>query len=345
MNRFFIFLGICLHICFPSLGWSAPLKVGVTVPELGDIVRQVGGDEVVVTVFAKPGEDPHFVQAKPSFIRELSDADVFVVVGLELEIGWAPTLLEGARNPRIQRGSEGYLDASQAISPLEVPTSAIDRSLGDVHPYGNPHYLMDPIQGLRVARLIRDKFSTLRPSSRAAFADRYRIFSERVAEGLVGTELAKKYEIEKLAELSELGQLEHFLVTQGDQNKLRGWLAETQAVTPANVIADHNLWPYFAKRFGVTLVGFLEPRRGVPPSAAHLEQVVEDVKTKSVKAILSSAYYDTKHAEFVAQHTGIAIAPMAHQMGSRTGANDYLSFVDVNVKALVKALRASEEGK
>ena len=134
-----------------------PLKVCATVPELGSLVREIGGNQVAVTVFAKGTENPHFVEAKPSLIKELSQADLYVQMGLELEVGWAPVLLQNASNGKVLQGARGYLDASTVINPMDIPSGTIDRSMGDVHPYGNPHYLTDPLNGLKVAALIRDK--------------------------------------------------------------------------------------------------------------------------------------------------------------------------------------------
>ena len=144
-------------------GDARPLQVAVTIPDLGSLVREIGGDQVAVTVFAKGTEDAHFVEAKPSFIKTLSEADLFIQMGLEMEMGWAPVLQQNARNAKVLPGARGFLDASTVITPLDVPTGPVDRSLGDVHEAGNPHYLLDPINGLRVARLIRDKLIELRP--------------------------------------------------------------------------------------------------------------------------------------------------------------------------------------
>src|SRR5919109_1753657 len=154
-------------------GDARPLQVAVTVPDLGSLVREIGGDQIVVTVFAKGTEDPHFVEAKPSFIKTLSTADLFIQMGMELEMGWAPALQQNARNARVLPGARGFLDASAAITPLEIPSGPVDRSLGDVHPAGNPHYLLDPINGLRVGRLIRDKLIELRPERQRYFEERY----------------------------------------------------------------------------------------------------------------------------------------------------------------------------
>ncbi|MGH7964977.1 MAG: metal ABC transporter substrate-binding protein, partial [Candidatus Binatia bacterium] len=222
----FIFWGLVLMLSgFTGATASAqPLQVCATVPELGSLVREVGGDRVAVTVFAKGTEDPHFVDAKPSFIKALSECPLYVQAGMDAEIGWAPVLLRQARNAQVQPGARGHLDASVVVNPLEIPTVAVDRSMGDVHPFGNPHYLLDPINGLHVAALIRDKLSELQPQSSKYFDDRSQAFRQRLGAALVGEPLAKKYDFEKLALLFEHGRLDAFLKSQGEEALLGGWL-------------------------------------------------------------------------------------------------------------------------
>src|SRR5574337_1385956 len=159
---------------------AEPIQVCATVPDLGSLAREVGGNQISVTVLAKGTEDAHFIEAKPSFIKALSQCDLYIQVGLDLEIGWAPVLLQNARNAAILPGGRGYLDASRVITPLEVPTGPVDRSMGDIHPLGNPHYLSDPVNGLKVARLIRDTLVALRPEGKPYFDDHFIAFNLRL---------------------------------------------------------------------------------------------------------------------------------------------------------------------
>jgi zinc/manganese transport system substrate-binding protein len=245
-------------------GDARPLQVAVTVPDLGSLVREIGGDQVAVTVFAKGTEDAHFIEAKPSFIKALSEADLFIQNGMELEMGWAPTLQQNARNAKILPGARGFLDASTAITPLEVPSGPVDRAMGDVHPAGNPHYLLDPINGLRVARLIRDKLVEFRPERREYFDGRYATFRQRLGAALVGDALAKKYDVEKLALLYEAGKLGDFLKSQGEESLLGGWFGLMLPYRGGKVVVDHNIWPYFARRFGISVIGFWSLSRDSP---------------------------------------------------------------------------------
>jgi zinc/manganese transport system substrate-binding protein len=318
---------------------APPLRVAVTVPELGSLVREIGGDQVVVTVFAKGTEDPHFVEAKPSFIKTLSEADLFVEMGMEMEMGWTPVLLQNARNSKVLPGARGFLDASTVITPLEVPSGSVDRSLGDVHPGGNPHYLLDPINGLRVARLIRDKLMELRSERQQYFNERYAAFSRRLGAALVGEALAKKYDVEKLALLFEPGKLADFLKSQGEESLLGGWFGLMMPYRGAKVVADHNMWPYFARRFGISVIGFLEPKPGLPPTTKHLNELIESMRTQGVKVILANPYFDPRFAQFVAQRTGAQVVSFAHMVGARAGTDDYISMIDYDVRQLAGALR------
>lgn len=321
---------------------AAPLKVFCTLPDLGSLVRSIGGDQVDVVAMIKGGEDPHFIEAKPSFIKKLNEADLFVQNGMELEIGYVGLLLQNARNDRVLPGNPGYLDVSTVIAPLEVPSATVDRSMGDVHPFGNPHYLLDPLNGLQAASAIRDKLSALRPEQRDAFAQRFAAFKSQLDNALVGEGLAKKYEAGKLALLFERGKLDEFLQQQGDTAQLGGWLAAMQPYRGAQFVDDHNMWPYFARRFGLQLLGHLEPKPGVPPTTSHLAELIEQMKSSQTKLIIAAPYYDPRHARFVAENTGAQVAALAHIVGARPGTDDYLAMVDYNVRQIVAALAHSK---
>jgi ABC-type Zn uptake system ZnuABC Zn-binding protein ZnuA len=319
------------------------LNVCATVPDLGSLCEAVGGDEVQVTVFAKGTQDPHFMEAKPSYILALNKADLFLEVGLDLEIGWAPRLQETARNPRVLLGGNGFLDASRAIEPLEAPAGIVDRTLGDVHPLGNPHYLLDPLNGRRVARLIRDKLSELRPAKRESFEGRYLAFARKLAVALLGEKLLEKYDPEgkdpeKILRLYELGKLEPFLESQGDTKLLGGWVGRTAAFRGAPVVGDHNMWPYFARRFDLDIVGHLEPKPGIAPTTRHMTEIVEKMKSLKARAILAVVYFDCRHADFVSSKTGVPVLHLAHQAGSRDSTDDYLAVTEYNVREIEKAL-------
>lgn len=313
---------------------AARLQVVATVPDLGALAETVGGDEVEVTTLVKGPQDPHFIEARPSFIRKLHDADLYVEIGLDLEVGWAPVLLRGARNPKVMPGAPGYLNASGAIRPLGVPSGPVDRSMGDIHAYGNPHFLVDPLNGLRVAALLRDKLADLRPEAAAGFAARYGAFAQQLMERLVGHELASRHAPEELAAATEAGALD---ALAGD-TPVEGWLGAARPLRGVKVVEDHTYWIYFTQRFGLVPVATLEPKPGIAPTTRHLGEVVEAVKAEGARLILTTAYFDPRHARWVAERTGARVAEMAHQVGSRDGTQDYLSMIDYNVREALRAL-------
>lgn len=317
---------------------AQPLKACATVPDLGSLVQEIGGEQTTLTVFAKGAENAHFVVPKPSFIKALSTCDVYIQVGLDLEIGWAPPLLQNARNGNILPGGQGYIDASTAIAPLEVPSAPVDRSMGDVHPFGNPHYLLDPINGLRVARLLRDRLSALRPANAPYFAERYADFRRRLGVALVGEALADAYDFEKLAVLARHGRLDSFLKSQGQEALLGGWLGSLLPHAGSKLVGDHNAWVYFAQLFGFDMVAYLEPLPGILPTTKHMGTVIELMKTNRVKAVLTAAYYDPRYAQFVSENSVATIVPMAEQADSRPGTAHYLDMLDYNVKQLSAVL-------
>lgn len=338
--RFAVF-SFVLSLFLATPAHSQPLKMCATVPELGSLVREIGGDRVTVTVFAKGTEDPHFVVPKPSFIKAMNQCEAYVQGGLGLEVGWAPALINSARNVAILPGGQGYIDASAAIAPIGVPSTSVDRSMGDVHALGNPHFLLSPVNGLRVARLLRDRFSMLRPGNASSFSERYADFRTRLGTALVGEALYNKYDFEKLSLLAERGRLEQFLTSQDEASVLGGWLGMLQPYYGAKVVADHNIWPYFAQLFGLNLIEHLEPQSGIPPTTSHLQTVIELMRTNNVKVVLASAYYDPRYAQFVAENTGATVVNMAHQGQARPGTENYLDMVDYNVKQLSAALGGS----
>lgn len=316
-----------------------PMKVCATLPDLGKLAEAIGGEHVKVTTFCKGTDDPHHVEAKPSFITELADAEVLVVNGMELEEGWLPVLLRQCRNNWVQIGASGYIDASSVITPLDVPKGPVDRSQGDVHAAGNPHYLADPLNGLKVAALVKERFSTLLPAHKQDFEDKYDAFKSELGKRLVGKKLADKYDITKLARLYEFDKLEKFLKQQGELDWLDGWLKDMQKYHGTKVVTDHKLWSYFAERFDLDVVAQLEPLPGSSPTSKHLETVVDTIKKDGVKLILTVPYFNEKYANFVESKTEAKIVRMAHLVGATDGEDDgYLDMVNYNVRQIVETL-------
>lgn len=335
----------CLSVALATLisltgaaSQDLPIAACATTPDLGALLTEIGGSDVTVTVFTRGPEDPHYLEARPSMVKALHEADLFVLIGLDLEQGWAPALWTSARNPRVAPGGTGYVDASTAIVPRGVPATPVDRSLGDVHALGSPHYLLDPLNGLAVADLLRQRLTALKPSHAAQFQERFTAFRTRLAVALVGREIADRYPIEKLGQLADRGKLEEFLRSRDELGRLGGWLQRVARFRGTGVVADHDLWSYFGARFGISVLGYLEPKPGIAPTTRHLEQLVRTMKERQVKVILAAPYFNPRHARVVAESSGAKIALMVHQVGAASDASQYLDMIEHNVAAVCTAL-------
>lgn len=281
---------------------DAKLNVVATLPDFGALAREVGGDNVEITVMAKPTEDPHFVDARPSFVVALRNADVLIDGGAELEVGWLPPLLQNARNPKLDVGKPGRVQASQGIRLMNVPAS-VSRAAGDVHALGNPHFSIDPIIAKAVAQHIAQAFGAVDAANSAAYQANY-----------------KKFEATINAKLQEWGTA--MLPFKGQK-----------------VVAYHDSWPYFAHRFGVDISLFLEPKPGIPPSPSHLAGVIDGMKAQGVKAIIVEPYHDRKIAEKVAGATGAKVVDFAQFPGGIPNTETYVKLIDRLVANLVAALK------
>ena len=285
-----------------ATGPVAPLRVVTSTTDLYDIARQVGGERIVARHIGEGYQDPHFVEAKPSFMLELAKADVWAFVGLDLEIGWMPLLIDGARNGKIRPGGTGYLDVSRTIAVIDLPTGSLDRSQGDVHPLGNPHYWLDPENGKRIARLFRDKFSELDPAGAAAYAASTAAFEARLSS----------------AEAA--------------------WAADLARIKGKPVVTWHTSWRYFARYSGMNIVGFMEPKPGVPPSPSHLAGLILTMQRTGAKVIVMEPFYDRKTADFVASKTGARVLQLPPSVGGIRSVGDYIALLRHDVTTLAAAL-------
>jgi len=291
-------------LALPALASAqGKLNVVATTEDLGALAREVGGDKVSVTALAKGYQDPHFVDPKPSFILAVSKADVLIVVGRELEIGWLPPLLTSSRNAKIQPGANGYLDASMNVRILEIPTGQITRAMGDVHPAGNPHYWLEPGNGRRIAQAIRDKFSALQPANAAYFAQRYTDFDMRLAA-------AEKR-----------------------------WDATLAPFKGAKLVTFHRSWPNFMERWGLDVIGYVEPLPGIPPTPQHTIEVIQTMKSQGAKLIVVEPYFDLKTPQSIATQVGGKVLVLAPSVGGTKEATDYIALFDYDVTQLTAALK------
>lgn len=316
-------------------GWihAASFKVCASVPELGDLASIIGGKYVDVTVFVKGQEDPHALVAKPSDVLDLSRADAFILLGMAMEKGWAPALIDRSRNNDIRQGKRGYIDASSVITPIhDTQSNIITRAMGDVHPEGNPHFMVDPVNGLKVARLISDSFSEIKPSLKKVFEANLATFEKAWGQKAFGKTLVNRYGLNSLVALVEKGKLGLFLSKTNEAKNLSGWFGDMAKIKGTHLVSDHEQWSYFGQRFQLKIERALEPKPGVPAGSKYLMHLVEWMKANDVKGVLASPYFNPRHLAFVEKHSGAKILPMAHQTGARAGTNSYLDMIDHNVK-------------
>lgn len=285
-----------------ALSLEAKLNVVATLPDFGSIAREIGGDKVEVTILAKPTEDPHFVDARPSFVVALRNADVLIDGGAELEMGWLPPLLQNARNPKIETGKPGRVIASQGIRLMNVPAN-VTRAAGDVHALGNPHFTTDPIIAKAVAQHIAQSFAAVDSANAVAYAANYKEFEAAI------------------------------------NAKLQEWGAAMLPYKGQHVVAYHDSWPYFAHRFGINIDLFLEPKPGIPPSPSHLAEVIEQMKSQHIKAIIAEPFQDKKVADKVASSTGGKLVEFSQFPGGLPGTESYVKLMDKLVSGLAEALK------
>ncbi|MBX2851452.1 MAG: metal ABC transporter substrate-binding protein [Phycisphaeraceae bacterium] len=320
------------------------LNVCVSSTDVAELVKAVGGEHVSVTGFVKGEDDPHSVNATPSMVTALAEADLLVVVGLGLEEAWLPAMLDQAGNAQVKPDGEGYLDLSGNMRTVAGPEGrGVPNSY---HPEDNPHYLADPVEGVKAAQAIAEKLAELRPELAEAFKSNADAFSNEIIVALVGDHVAEKIDASRLEELAiaiETNELDAFPHLKEDPDVLEGWLGKLKPYTDTPVVGDHDLWPYLARRYGIRVLNYLEPEPGVPPTTPHLQKVIAAMKESDCKIILTVQYFDPRHPAFAAEATGAAIVQMANQPGGRPGTDSYLDFVNYNAEQLLQALRAQAE--
>ena len=292
-----------LLFLLPITAQAKKLNVITATTDMAALAQEVGGDRINVESIAKGYQDPHFVEAKPSFLLKLRQADLLVVVGLQLEIGWLPPLITQSGNPRIQVGAGGYLDASQFAEILEIPTGVVTRAMGDVHPLGNPHYWLDPDNGRRVARGIAQQLGELDPADSEYFQRRFQDFDERL--------------------------------TAAEQK----WDAEMAPYRGRKVVTYHNSFTNFAKHFHLQVVGYVEPRPGIPPTPSHTFELVGLMKRENCKLILVEPYFDLKTPNSIGAATGAKVQVYLPSVGGEKQVTSYFELFDYDIDLLKRGFQ------
>ena len=293
-------------LLLPNAAEAKKLIVVTATTDMAALAAEVGGEKIDVDSIAKGYQDPHFVEAKPSFLLKLRQADLLIVVGLQLEIGWLPPLITQSGNPRIQVGAGGYLDASQFAEILDIPTGPVTRAMGDVHPLGNPHYWLDPDNGRRIARGIAGKLGELDPSNSAYYQDRFKDFDKRLSDA---------------------------------EQK---WDAEMKPLRGRKVVTYHNSFPNFAKHFGLQVIGYVEPRPGIPPTPSHTIDLIGLMKRENCKVILVEPYFDLKTPQAIARDTGGKVVQYLPSVGGEKQVTTYFQLFDYDIGLLTKAFQETQ---
>jgi len=298
-------LGLGMVTAVPA---RADLKVATSLTDLASVAQFVGGKHVTAQSLCKGYEDPHFVPAKPSLMKAIQNADVYISTGLELDGGWLPLVLPGSRNPKIQPGAKGFVDASQGVDVLEKPTGTVSRAEGDVHPLGNPHYYLDPKALEVVAGHLAEVFSGLDPANAADYAANAKQFSERM------------------------------------DASLEKWQKEMEPYKGASIVPYHRNFIYFADRFGLKLFSTVEPKPGIPPSPHYIADLAESMKKSGVTVIVYQPYYNADASNQVAQKAGGVAVEVPTEGGGVKGADDVFSKFDTLVSSIVGALSSKTGG-
>jgi zinc/manganese transport system substrate-binding protein len=284
---------------------EAALNVVTTTSDLASIVAEVGGDKVSVESLARGYQDPHFVEAKPSFVLKLNKAELLVLVGRDLEIGWLPALITQSRNPKIQAGADGYFDASLTAKILDMPTGQVTRAMGDVHPLGNPHYWLDPENGRLIAKALQGKLAQKDPANAAYYAQRAADFDRRLSEA---------------------------------QQRWKSLMAPYKGL---KVVTYHRSWTNFADAFGLDVIGYVEPKPGIPPTPQHTLDVIQAMRAQQVKLILVEPYFDSKTPNSIASQTGGKVVVLPPSVGGLPAAADYLKLFETDINMVIAAIKSA----
>lgn len=318
-----------------------PVKVVATLPVYADLVRAIGGAEVEVTSIASTNEDSHFVRPKPSFALELRRADMFITTGLDLEL-WAPTLLDRAGNSRVSEGGTGYVTAYTGVELLEVP-SAVDRSGGDVHLFGNPHLTTDPLRAIQVAANIATGLSRVAPERASTFRANLEAFRGEIHTRMFGAELVEAIGGETLENLAQSGALMDFLSAQELAgrpliNLLGGWLKAGEVLRGQQIICYHKHWAYFEDRFGVTCADYVEAKPGISPTPRHVAGLISRMKTQGIRVLIAAAHFDRGKVQSVAERGGASALMLPLYSNGEGGAEAYFALVDQWIGEMSRAM-------
>ncbi len=318
---------------------ASALNIVTTTEDLRSIAQYVGGSLVKVTSLVTGARDAHFIDAKPSFMAKVRSADLFIAVGLDLEIAWERAVIDGSGNSSARPGGARHLYASAGCIVLEKPTGAVSRAQGDIHPHGNPHVWLDPWNVRVMADNIAEKLASIDAQNAAKYRANASAFKQRLDEEMFGSSLVAKMGAAKLWAWERAGELNTQLRAAGLSGSLAGWAAKMEPLRGGAVITYHRSFSHFLNRFNIKLVGELEPKPGIPPTPGHLSSLVNSAKTSGVRIILQESFYPTQAAKSVASRVGAKVVIVPLGVGHDPAAKDYFSWMDVLVSRVAAALR------
>ena len=318
---------------------AGPKKVAVvtTLNVLAGITREVGGDRVSVTALAKPNQDPHTLVAKPTFKVLAKNADLFVELGLGLDI-WGSAVTDASGNPGIQTGQKGRVIATEGIETKELPAT-LSKAWGDIHPYGNPHVWLDPVNAKQIAANVAAGLSRVDPDGKDAYAANLKAFDAKIDDALYGHALVEEYGASKLERLSRRNELIDYLKTKGTYGKLGGWLKQAEGLRGLKIITYHKTWVYFCDRFGLEIRGEVEEKPGIPPSQSYLASLGDKIKSEGIKVIFIDTIYPTKDGDFLAAKTSAKIVSSPIDLGGAPNTETYFSLIGTLLDRILAAAK------
>jgi ABC-type Zn uptake system ZnuABC Zn-binding protein ZnuA len=312
-------------------------KVLCTLPVLEALVREVGGDAFETGSLSRPDQDPHFVSPTPSLMKKLREADLFIQIGLQLEL-WADAVADGSGNPRVQKGGPGRLAASAGIPREEVPR-VLSRTEGDIHPEGNPHLWLDPLRAKAVAENIARALQAVAPERKADVEARLKRFKDRIDEAVFGADLVRELGGAALTRRALDGTLAAWLEERRLSDKLGGWLRKAAPLRGRKVVEFHRTWVYFARLCGLEIVGSVEPKPGIAPGPQHLARLRELLRQGEVSLIVVENYQDLSNPRALEEQTGVRMVVLPTQPGGEPGTEDYFKLIDFILDRLLEGVK------
>jgi ABC-type Zn uptake system ZnuABC Zn-binding protein ZnuA len=318
---------------------AAPKKVSVvtTLNVLAALARDIGGDRVTVAALAKPNQDPHTLVAKPTFKLAAKNANLFVEIGLGLDI-WGSAVTDASGNPEIQTGQKGRVVAADGVTTRELPAT-LSKAWGDIHPYGNPHVWLDPVNAKQIAANIAAGLTRVDPDGTAVYAANLKAFGDKIDDMLYGHALVAEYGASKLERLSRRNELIDYLKSKNTYDKLGGWLKRAEPLRGLKIITYHKTWVYFCERFGIEIRGEIEEKPGIPPSQDYLATLINKIKADGIKVLFIDTIYPAKDGQYIADKTGAKIVSSPIDVGGAPGTDDYVSLINTLLDRILAAAK------